>query len=253
MWVRPVPNWDIKRKHQELQEVLWAVREIPIVFDEIVALDDHTPREQWVAAEDHLRQTLDRLFHERTGRPRPSWATNARIGVPPEQDDRVPMRHRYRPRAHIDLLEYGAGLLIEQRLLSEAIAKDEIAALQLHPLIAEASAKLYIGGHYRSAVLDASLALAQYVREKSGCDDKDGVDLMRHVFSKNNPILAFNDLSTDSHRSAQEGVMHSFVGAVQWLRNPRAHGLENDDPETARDHLQQISLLAKRLDQARRV
>ncbi len=67
--------------------------------------------------------------------------------------------------------------------------------LDLHPRVAEASAELYRNGHYRNAVLDASLALENYVKQKSRCHDRDGADLMRFVFSRNSPVLAFNALA----------------------------------------------------------
>jgi len=94
--------------------------------------------------------------------------------------------------------------------------------LDLHPRIASVCADLYRGGHYRNAVLDASVALVNYVKEKSRKHDLDGSGLMTTVFSKNR------------------------------LRNPRAHALLDDSPEMALEYIALISLLAKRLDQAKR-
>ena len=62
--------------------------------------------------------------------------------------------------------------------------------LDLHPRIAAVCADLYRDGHYRNAVLDASLALVNFVKEKSRCHDLDGAKLMREVFSPNSPVLA---------------------------------------------------------------
>jgi uncharacterized protein (TIGR02391 family) len=97
--------------------------------------------------------------------------------------------------------------------------------LSLHPRIAEASVSLFSDRHYRNAVLDAALALEQFVKDKSGRRDLDGADLMRKVFSKNSPILAFNDLSDQNGLNEQEGLMHIFEGVMLALRNPRAHSL----------------------------
>jgi uncharacterized protein (TIGR02391 family) len=124
--------------------------------------------------------------------------------------------------------------------------------LDLHPRIASVCADLYRGGHYRNAVLDASVALVNYVKEKSRKHDLDGSGLMTTVFSKNNPILAFNDRKDKTDEDEQEGMMHLFVGAVLGLRNPRAHALLDDSPEMALEYIALISLLAKRLDQAKR-
>jgi uncharacterized protein (TIGR02391 family) len=124
--------------------------------------------------------------------------------------------------------------------------------LDLHPRIAAASSDLYRNGHYRNAVLDASLALVSLVKEKSGRHDLDGAGLMTTVFSKNKPALVFNDLKDKTDEDEQEGMMHLFVGAVLALRNTRAHALLDDRPETAIEYIALISLLAKKVDQARK-
>jgi uncharacterized protein (TIGR02391 family) len=124
--------------------------------------------------------------------------------------------------------------------------------LDLHPRIASVSADLFRDGHYRNAVLDAAVALVNFVKEKSRRHDLDGADLMRKVFSKNNPILAFNDLRDQSEFDEQEGLMHLFEGAVLALRNPRAHQLVQDTPEEAPEYIGFLSFLAKLLDRARR-
>lgn len=124
--------------------------------------------------------------------------------------------------------------------------------LDLHPRIAAVSAELFRDGHYRNAVLDASVALVNFVKEKSRRHDLDGADLMRTVFSKNNPILAINDLKDQSELDEQEGLMHLFEGAVLALRNPRAHELSPDSPEEALEFIAFLSLLAKQLERASR-
>ncbi len=102
-------------------------------------------------------------------------------------------------------------------------------------------------------MLDASLALQDYVKERSRCRTRDGADLMRYVFSANNPVVAFNGLADETDRSEQEGMMHLFEGVMLALRNPRAHTLSDDSPEQALEYIALLSLLAKRLDGAKRV
>ncbi len=46
--------------------------------------------------------------------------------------------------------------------------------------------------------------------------------------------------------------MHLFAGVVLALRNPRAHALSDDSPELALECIALLSLLAKRLEQAKR-
>ena len=113
-------------------------------------------------------------------------------------------------------------------------------------------ADLYCNGHYRNAVVDASVALMNLVREKSRRHDLDGAGLMTTVFSKKNPILTFNDLKDRTDEDEQEGMTHLFVGAVLALRNLRAHALLDDSPDMALEYVGRISLLAKRLEAAKR-
>jgi len=129
-----------------------------------------------------------------------------------------------------------------------ALTRSTFEGLDLHPRIASVSIDLYRNRHYRQAVLDASIALINYVKERSRRHDLDGSGLMSTVFSANNPILAFNDLANPTEKDEQEGLMHLFMGAALALRNPRAHALFDDSPELALDYIAFISMLAKRLD-----
>ena len=124
--------------------------------------------------------------------------------------------------------------------------------LDLHPRIASVAADLFQDGHYRNAVLDASLALVNFVKEKSRKQDLDGTGLMLTVFSPKNPILAFNPLADQSDLDEQAGLMHMFEGMVLALRNPRAHDIVPDEPEIALEYIALMSLLSKRLDAATR-
>lgn len=150
----------------------------------------------------------------------------------------------------IDRLQEKRG---EFQVDSVGRARATFECLELHPRIAEVSADLYKNGHYRNAVLDASLALENYVKEKSRCRGRDGADLMRYVFSKNNPVIGFNTLTDDTDLSEQEGLMHLFEGVMLALRNPRAHTLSDDSPEEALEYIALLSLLAKRLEKAQRL
>lgn len=124
--------------------------------------------------------------------------------------------------------------------------------LDLHPEIARAASGLYHDGHYANAVEDAVKALNALVRLRSGLD-VDGVSLMQRAFSPNSPVLKFNNLSDQSDRDEQLGYMNMFSGAVSGLRNPRAHRIVQDDPERALEFIAFVSLLAKLLDQAKKV
>jgi uncharacterized protein (TIGR02391 family) len=80
--------------------------------------------------------------------------------------------------------------------------------------------------------------------------DKSGTKLMEFVFSVSNPILKVADVSTQTGRDEQEGMMYLFKGAMLGLRNPRAHVLMTDDPERAIEYIGFLSMLAKVADSA---
>lgn len=123
--------------------------------------------------------------------------------------------------------------------------------LNLHPEIARACGKLFHDGHYAEAVESACKVLDMLVKLRSMRTDPSGTELMQLVFSPKAPILRFNDQSSDSERSEQQGMMFLFSGAMLALRNPRAHGLVKDHPESAVEYLSFLSMLAKSLDRAK--
>ncbi|MGD0073377.1 MAG: TIGR02391 family protein [Candidatus Binataceae bacterium] len=86
-----------------------------------------------------------------------------------------------------------------------ARTRSTFEGLDLHPRISTVCVDLYRDGHYRQAVLDASIALVNYVKEKSRKHDLDGAALMSTVFSSNNPVLAFNGLADQAGRSDGQG------------------------------------------------
>lgn len=135
---------------------------------------------------------------------------------------------------------------------AERGARAAFGNISVHPRLLSACGQQFADGHYRTAILDAGIALVQYVKERSG-SSADGTNLMTTVFSVKKPVLAFNDLMDQTDEDEQQGFMHMFVGAVQGLRNPRAHSLDPDTPEYAVEAISFLSFLAKQLDTARKV
>jgi uncharacterized protein (TIGR02391 family) len=170
------------------------------------------------------------------------------------EEEKIAAFNRGRDRA-IALIEAAIKLLDEKLADAEqdAVGKTLRAyqGLELHPEIARAANDLYRNGHYANAVEDSVKALNLLVRLRSGLE-LDGIPLMQQAFSPKNPILKFNDLSNKSDEDEQAGFMMMFSGAVSGLRNPRAHGFINDDPERALEFIAFVSLLAKLLDEAKR-
>jgi uncharacterized protein (TIGR02391 family) len=124
--------------------------------------------------------------------------------------------------------------------------------LSLHPRILKVSKKLFEDDHPWDAVYAAAKALVIYVKERSGCNDRDGADLVRFVFSRKDPILAFNNLVTPTEQDEQEGMMHLFEGAVLGIRNPGSHSFPAGPRERAIEYIILLSLLAYRVQEARK-
>jgi uncharacterized protein (TIGR02391 family) len=119
----------------------------------------------------------------------------------------------------------------------------------LHRRVQEVAGVLYRDGHYRQAILDAYIALADDVRKASGLGDLDNTPLMQQAFSPKKPIL---QVSEDSDE--QLGFMWLYSGAVMGIRNPKAHRLvEQKDPQRALEWLAFASVLFRVLDDARKV
>jgi uncharacterized protein (TIGR02391 family) len=129
------------------------------------------------------------------------------------------------------------------------VAAAALNGLTLHPRLASICVDRYRNGQYEDAVLSASKSLVNFVKEKSGRDDLDGANLMRTVFSPNNPILAFSDLSDQTDQDEQEGMMYLYLGVVLGLRNPTAHAFPVISPERALEYIALVNLLMSRLEE----
>lgn len=112
-------------------------------------------------------------------------------------------------------------------------------------------------GHFADAVFNSMLLVnsrvrTEYLRKKPG-KEIDGVDLMHQAFgSKSNPpVIPLDDLSTMTGRNRQEGYHNIFAGAMQAIRNPKAHGFENITEGRTIHHLFVASLLMSVLDEAK--
>lgn len=130
--------------------------------------------------------------------------------------------------------------------------KEITRVLNLHSRIADVAADLFEDGYHWEAVFAAAKALVNYVKERSGQDQLDGTGLMRTVFSRNSPILAFNDLQDQTDLDEQEGMMHLFEGAVLGIRNPGSHSFPEGPGQRAAEYLSLLSLLAYRTQEAKR-
>jgi uncharacterized protein (TIGR02391 family) len=124
--------------------------------------------------------------------------------------------------------------------------------LNLHPRIADVANDLFLDHYHWEAVFAAAKALINYVKERSGQHQLDGAQLMRTVFSRNNPILAYNDLLDQTDQDEQEGMMHLFEGAALGIRNPGGHTFPEGTEQRALEYISFLSLLAYRVQEAKK-
>lgn len=119
-----------------------------------------------------------------------------------------------------------------------------------HAEVVQVCRGLFASGHYAQAVFEASKALNNEVKKKSGlaCD---GASLMTQAFSPVNPILKLNAISSQSEKDEQQGFMHLLQGAMLGIRNPSAHeSVAFQDAAQALEYLAFFSLLFRKLDGA---
>ena len=123
----------------------------------------------------------------------------------------------------------------------------------LHPLIYKVSGDKFNQGFYadavESAMKEVNSRIKRIYRRYRG-EEKDGQDLMRKTFSPSNPLLIFEGLATESGKNVQEGYMQIFAGAIQGIRNPKAHENTYISREDAIKRLILASLLMEKVDEA---
>jgi uncharacterized protein (TIGR02391 family) len=118
----------------------------------------------------------------------------------------------------------------------------------LHPGIRDACEKLFANEHYRQGVFDATLALRDLVREKSGLGDSDDSTLMGKALGGEHPKIVVADLSTETGRNIQRGTAYLAQGVLARLRNVLAHEKVELDSIEALEMVGLVSRVARDID-----
>jgi len=122
-------------------------------------------------------------------------------------------------------------------------------AMQFHPRVVEASKSCFVAGNYREAILNAFIALIDYVKEKTKLRI-DTKDLMTKAFNVDNPVIKLNSLKEQYERDEQEGFRFLYMGASVGIRNPKAHKLiPQSNPLHTLEYLAFASLLMRRIEE----
>jgi uncharacterized protein (TIGR02391 family) len=85
-----------------------------------------------------------------------------------------------------------------------------------------ACANLFADGHFGAGVLEAVKVMRDVLQEASGLD-LDGEKLAGKALSPKDPLVIVGDLSTETGRSRQRGVLLIAQGIFAAARNPLAH------------------------------
>jgi uncharacterized protein (TIGR02391 family) len=143
------------------------------------------------------------------------------------------------------LTELDTKTLTEEKAKAEAIFDNIITNKSIRAV----SRTLFMDGHYRNAVLDAMVQLevsvkkqARHPKDDSG-RELSGCSLMRKVFDVNHPILKWAKLEDQYQKDEYAGYAHIMAGAMQGIRDPKAHMIFEQKPLRALQLLTLASLL----------
>ena len=156
---------------------------------------------------------------------------------------------QYMTRQEADTIVLNLELL-KRKLLSR---KNEGFEKYLHPIIKQIAFNKFDHHQYADSVEAAFKEINSRLKKicrKLGYEEKDGVSLMNFIFSENNPVLKFEDISTSSGRDVQKGYMQIFAGAMAGIRNPKAHENMFINRDAAIKRLIFASLLMDKIDEA---
>ncbi len=104
--------------------------------------------------------------------------------------------------------------------------------------------------NYFHAVLEATKSVADKLRQRTGLTDDGGI-LVDRALGGDLPLLAINNLSTESERSEQKGFCNLVKGAFGMFRNTTAHAPKISwaiNKEDAEEAFTLLSLIHKRID-----
>jgi len=122
----------------------------------------------------------------------------------------------------------------------------------IHPIIKLLCKRKFDNGYYADAVETALKEINNIIKSKykeiSGIE-LDGAKLMQKVFSANNPVFEFADLSNETGKNIQQGYMQIFAGSMIGIRNPKAHNNLKPDKNKAIHLLQISSFLMLKIDE----
>jgi uncharacterized protein (TIGR02391 family) len=144
--------------------------------------------------------------------------------------------------------------LKEAELRADALRVD-LELRRVHPDVLRFCRAELVEDNYFHAVQEATKSVFDKLRTLTGRHD-DGATLVEAAVGADKPILAINNLVSESERSEQKGLANLIKGAYGMFRNPTAHEARikwDMKKEDAEDLLSLVSLIHRRLDGARKL
>jgi len=158
----------------------------------------------------------------------------------------------YTESFNIEQLEINNKLLKQARNYFDKIDDNSSFWDFIHPKIRVIAKRKFDNEFYADAVETSLKELNNIVKVEykniSG-EELDGARLMQKVFSVNNPVFQFADISTETGRNIQQGYMNIFSGAMIGIRNPKAHNNLNPDKIKSIHLLQIASFMMLKLEE----
>jgi uncharacterized protein (TIGR02391 family) len=147
-------------------------------------------------------------------------------------------------------VEQAQTLTDAQRRASDLRADLELR--DVHPDVLRFCREELLADNYFHAVLEAAKSVADKLRQRTGSTD-DGAVLVDRVLGGELPLLAINQLSTESEKSEQRGFANLVKGTFGMFRNTTAHAPKIAwavKKEDAEEVFTLLSLIHKRIDAA---
>lgn len=124
----------------------------------------------------------------------------------------------------------------------------------IHPSIVEVSQKLFTDNHFSNAISDAFIEICSRIRkvriELDGKEFPSEVNMIRHTFGAENPVIKFCDTTSMNGKNIQSGYTNILVGVIEAIRNTKAHDNIKISKEDAVRKLMLASLLMYKIDEA---
>jgi uncharacterized protein (TIGR02391 family) len=124
--------------------------------------------------------------------------------------------------------------------------EEAFASRRFHAAVEVSARKLFLENNPREALERATRAALDAAKKRAKRTE-DGEDLVNNVFSEKNPILRLPDITTESGKSEQRGVLFLAKALVALVRNPNAHELRAHTDDEALEGLGVVSLFYRYL------